>query len=210
MTTLVTGTPQGNVVTQESLYVEGSPFIFVQDATANPLYNPDGDGYYWNMSGTVTYPVYELGCVQDVSLTEGLTMNDVRCDTVGIIDTIQRRDYIEFNFTLLSLFPIVSSRHPLNLSLPTVGTGYEKTGIGTINNTRKYMVYAPVIYDADNGDFLMFHLHKAKFVDAWTIEFRPGESWAITGIKLRAYADNTKPTAQRFGVVVRGDLSALP
>jgi hypothetical protein len=210
MTTLITGTPKGSIVTQEDLYVESSPFIFIQDSTANPLYNPDSDGFYWQMSGTVTYPVYELGCVQDVSLTEGLTMNDVRCDTVGIVDTMQRRDYVEFNFTILSLFPLVVSRHPLNLSIPVSGTDYEKVGIGQINNTRKYMVWAPLIYDAEQGDYVAFHLHKAKFVDAWTIDFKQGgDPWALTNLKLRAYADNTRPTSQRFGVIIRGDASAL-
>ena len=211
MTTLVTGTPLGSITTQEGLYVQSSPYIFIQDATANPLKNPDANGFYWNMSGTSAYPVYELGCIQDVSLTEGLTMNDVRCDTVGIVDTLQRRDYIEFNFTILSIFPLVVSRHPLNLSVPTAGTGYEITGMGEINNVRKYMAYAPIVYDPDNGDYLAFHLHKAKFVDAWTIDFKSGgEPWAVTGLKLRGYADSTKPTAQRFGVIARGDLSALP
>lgn len=209
MTTLVTGTPLGNIVTQEDLYVEGSPFIFIQDATANPLKNPDSDGYYWGLSGTVTYPVYELGCVQDVSLTEGLTMNDVRCDTIGVVDTIQRRDYVEFNFTILSIFPLTVLRHVLGLSTPTTGTDVEKVGIGGINNTRKYMVYAPKVYDEDNGDILLFHLHKAKFVDAWTIEFRYAEPWTVTGLKLRAYADSTKPAAARFGTIVRSDASAL-
>lgn len=209
MTTLVTGTPIGNIVTQEDLYVEGSPFIFIQDATATPLKNPDSDGYYWGLSGTVTYPVYELGCVQDVSLTEGLTMNDVRCDTIGVVDTIQRRDYVEFNFTILSIFPLTVLRHVLGLSTPTTGTDVEKVGIGGVNNSRKYMVYAPKVYDEDNGDILLFHLHKAKFVDAWTIEFRYAEPWTVTGLKLRAYADNTKPTNQRFGVIVRSDASAL-
>lgn len=209
MTTLITGTPLGNIVTQEDLYVEGSPFIFIQDATATPLKNPDSDSYYWGLSGTVTYPVYELGCVQDVSLTEGLTMNDVRCDTIGVVDTIQRRDYVEFNFTILSIFPLTVLRHVLGLSTPTTGTDVEKVGIGGVNNSRKYMVYAPKVYDEDNGDILLFHLHKAKFVDAWTIEFRYAEPWTVTGLKLRAYADNTKPTNQRFGVIVRSDASAL-
>lgn len=209
MTTLVTGTPLGNIVVQEELYVEGSPFIFIQESSANPLFNPDADGFYWGLSGTVTYPVYELGCVQDVSLTEGLTLNDVRCDTVGVKDTIQRRDYVEFNLTILSVFPLTALRHLLNLSTPVTGTDKEKVGIGGINNNRKYMVYAPKVYDEDNGDILIFHLHSAKFVDAWTIEFRQGEPWTVTGLKIRAYADSTKPTTQRFGVIVRSDASAL-
>lgn len=210
MPSLITGTPLGSILTQEELYLEGSPYIFIQDATANLLNNPDSDGYYWGLSGTVTYPVKQLGCIQDVSLTEGLTMNDVRCDTVGVKATIQRRDYVEFNMTILSLFPLTISREFLNLSTPTTGTGKEKVGIGGINNNRFFHVYAPKIYDEDTGDILLFNLPRAQFVDAWTIDFKQGEPWTVTGLKLRAYADDTKPTTQRFGVIIRGDASALP
>lgn len=210
MPSLVTGTPQGTLVTQEEIYLEGAPYIFIQDATAALLRNPDGNGYYWGLSGSVTYPVYQLGCVQDVSLTEGLTMNDVRCDTVGTKATIQRRDYVEFNMSILSLFPLTVSSKFLNLSTPTTGTGFELTGIGGINNNKFYHVFAPKIYDEDTGDALYFNLHRAQFVDAWTIDFKQGEPWMVTGVKLRSYADDTKPTTQRFGVIARYDPSALP
>lgn len=206
---LVTGTPVGNLIQQEDLYIEGSPTIFVQDYEADPLKNPDSDGYYWGMSGTSAYPVIEIGCVMDVSLTEGLTMNDVRCDTVGVKDTIQRRDYVEFQFTIQSLFPLSTLRHLMNLSVPTVLTDIEKVGIGGINNNQKYMVYAPKVYDESNGDYVLFHLHKAKFVDAWNMEMAYAEPWKLTGLKLRAYADDSKPSTQRFGVIVRADPSAL-
>lgn len=210
MPSLITGTPLGTVTTQEELYLEGSPYIFIQDATANLLRNPDAQGYYWGLSGTASYPVYQIGCVQDVSLTEGLTMNDVRCDTEGVKATIQRRDYVEFNLTILSLLPLAVLRHTLNLSVPTTGTGYELVGIGGINNNRFYHVYAPKIYDEDTGDALYFNLHRAQFVDAWTIDFKQGEPWTVTGLKLRAYSDSTMPTTQRFGVIARFDPSALP
>lgn len=206
---LITGTPLGNVQSQDEIYLEGSPFIYVQDVTANPRFNPDADGYYWGLSGTSTYPVYQIGCVQDVSLTEGITMNQIRCDTVGDKGTIQRRDYIEFNITILSAFPLSTLRHMLNLSAPTTLTNIEKVGIGQINNNRFYMAYAPKIYDQDNGDYLMFHLHRAQFVDAWTINMKSGEPWTIQGLKLRAYADESKPQGQLFGVIVRADESAL-
>jgi len=209
MPSLITGTPAGSSVTQEDLYLEGAPVIIIQDYNASLLNNPDSDGYYWGLSGTATYPYKIVGCVEDVSLTEGLTMNDVRCDTDGIKDTVQRRDYIEFNMTIKSLFPLTVASDFLNLSTPTTGTDKEKTGIGAINNNRFYHVYAPKVYDEDTGDLLIFNLHKAKFVDAWTIEMRYGDNWAVTGVKLRAYADTTKPAAQKFGVIVRTDPSAL-
>jgi hypothetical protein len=208
--TLTTGTPLGTVTSQEELYIEGAPYIYFQDSRANPLWNPDGSGYYWGMSGTASYPPQLLGCIRNVSLTEGVTMNDVRCDTVGVKDTIQKRDYIEFNLEIVSMFPLSVLRHVLKLSVPTTATGVETVGIGQIDNTQKYMVYAPKVYSDTDADWLMFHLHKAKFIDAWTINFTYGEAWNISGVKVRAYADETKPANQIFGVIKRFDASALP
>lgn len=206
---ILTGTPVGNLLTQEEIYLEGSPYLYFQDYTANPYKNPDGNGYYWDLSGTSTYPVYSIGCVQDVSLTEDVTMNDIRCDTIGVKGTIQKRNYVEFNLTILTLLPLSQLRHMLNLSSPTVVTDAEFAGIGAINNNQFYMVYAPTVYDQDTGDLLIFHLHKAQFVDSFSIDMAYGEPWKVTGLKLRAYADETKPAAQRFGVIVRQDPSAL-
>jgi hypothetical protein len=207
---LSTGTPVGNVDSQDEIYIEGSPYLFIQQYEATPLNNPDASGYYWGMSGTTAYPVFQIGCVQDVSLTEGVTMNAIRCDTDGDRGTIQRRDYVEFNLTILSQFPLTTLRHMLNLSTPTVSTGLEKMGIGSINNNRFYMAYAPKVYDQDTGDYVLFHLHRAQFVDAWTINMKGGDSWTTTGLKLRAYSDSTRPDNQKFGVIVRSDTSAIP
>lgn len=206
---LTTGTPQGSIIAQEEIYLEGSPYIYFQDASANPRYNPDADGYYWGMSGTTAYPVYQLGCVVDVSLRESLTMNDVRCDTAGVKATVMRRDYVEFVLTIQSLLPLAVLRHTMKLSAPTLATGLEKVGIGSINNNLRYMVYAPKVYDEDSGDILLFHLHKAQFVDAWELAMKAGENWSFQ-VMLRAYADTTKPDSQKFGVIIRSDLSALP
>lgn len=207
---LITGTPVGNLDSQEEVYFEGAPNIYVQDYNASPLNNPDADTFYWGMSGTTTYPVFSIGCVQDVSLTEGMTMNAIRCDAVGDKGVIQRRDYIEFELTIASLFPLTTLRHLLNISTPTVGTGTEKAGIGKINNNRFYMAYCPKVYDDDTGDYVLFHLHKAQFVDAWTINMNAGEPWTVSGLKLRAFADETKPANQLFGTIIRADASALP
>lgn len=206
---LVTGTPAGSITSQEDLYIEGSPYIYVQSTDATPLFNPDADGFYWGMSGTTANPVTALGCVLDVSLTEGLTMNDVRCDTVGSKDVIQRRDYIELNLTISSLFPLSTSAILMNLSTADVNTDNEKVGIGQINNNKRYMVYMPKVYDNDSGDYLVIHLHKAKFVDAWTINMNSGEPWTLTGLKIRAFADDSRPATQLFGAIMRFDSSAL-
>lgn len=202
---LVTGSAIGNEVAQEELYLEGSPYIYFQDDRANPRFNPDPQNYYWGLTGSATYPAYLLGCIQDVSLNEGVTMNDVRCDTVGVKDTIQKRNYVEFNLTILSQLPLTVIRHVLNLSAPSTGTGYETVGIGQINNNQHYHVYAPKVYDVDAAGWLMFYLHKAKFVDAWTLNMKYGDSWTLTGIKIRAYAKDDMPSNQIFGVIRRAD-----
>jgi hypothetical protein len=208
--TLTTGSPIGSGVSQEELYIEGAPTIFFQDYRATPLNHPDASGYYWGLSGTTAYPYQELGCITDVKLSEDVTMNDVRCDTVGVKTTIQKRNYVEFTLTIASLFPFSELAKIMNLSPATVTTGVETMGIPQIDNTIHYMVYAPKVYSATDNDWLMFHLHKAKFVDAWELPFTYGEAWKLSGIKIRAYADDTKPAAQLFGVIKRFDASAIP
>src|SRR3990172_8888908 len=207
---LVTGAPLGTINAQEEIYLDGAPYLYFQDATASPLWNPDADGFYWNLSGTATYPVYRVGCIQYVSLTEGLTINQVRCDTVGDKDTIQRRDYVEYAFSFTSVFPLSALRHLLKLgSAPSVITDWEKQGIGAINNNQFYHFYTPKVYDVENGDFVAVHLHRAKFVEAFTVNMRSGEPWMVEGIRIRSYADETMPSAQKFGSILRYDRSAL-
>jgi hypothetical protein len=207
---IVTGSPLGTINAQEEVYLNSAPYLYFQDATAALLWNPDADGYYWNLSGTATYPVNRIGCIQDVSLSEGLTINQIRCDSVGDKDTVQRRDYIEFAFSFTSLLPLSVLRHTLKfVSAPTVVTDYEKQGIGAINNNQFYHFYAPLVYDDDGGDFVAITLHRAKFVEAFTVNMRSGEPWMVEGIRARAYADETKPAAQKFGTIIRFDRSAL-
>ena len=62
------GMPATGIVSQDEITLEGAPNIYFQDATTDPMYNPDCDGYYWNLTGSATYPIYQLGCYTDVSL----------------------------------------------------------------------------------------------------------------------------------------------
>jgi len=206
---LVTGTPLGSITTSEDIYLEGSPSIYIQDYSANPLNNPDANGFYWGMSGTTTYPSYEIGCPSDVSLTENLTINDVMCDNVGVKDTVQQRNYLEFTFTIKSLLPFTVLRHLLGGGAVTDSSPTSEFGLGKINNNQRWMVYAPKVYDEDMGDYVVIHLHKAKFVDAWSLAMPFGSQWQLTGIKLRAFADTTKPAAQQFATILRSDASVI-
>ena len=206
---ITTGSPFGNLDTQEDLYLEGAPYIFFQDATANPWFNPDDNGFYWNLSGTSTYPVYEVGCPRDVSFTENLTVNDVMCDTVGTKSTIQQRNYVEFAFTLQSFFPFQSLRLMMKLGAVTEANNKQQMGIGPINNSLYFHVYAPKVYDTDVGDYIWLYFHRAQFVDPATINMTYGTPWQAQGLKLRAFADTTKPEAQRFGSFGRFDPSVI-
>jgi hypothetical protein len=206
---LVTGTPEGTLTTQEDLYLEGAPNIYFQDYSAAPMYNPDGDGFYWGLSGTAAYPVYEVGCPTDVSLTEDLTINNVLCDNVGVKDTVQQRNYVQFEFTIQSFFPYDVLRHMLQGGAVTETAPTQKFGMGTISQTQRWMVYCPKVYDVDAADYIWIHLNKAKFVEAWTVAMTFGSPWQMTGIRLRAYADTTKPQAQYFGMWGRLDPSVI-
>jgi len=206
---LVTGTPAGTLETQEDIYLEGAPTVYIQDWRAGEWYAPDADGFYWQLTGTSTYNVYEIGCVTDVSLTENLTMNEVLCDNVGVKDTVQQRNYFEFNLSIQSFFPFQVLRHLLGFGVVTETAPTQKMGMGKINNNQYWHVYAPKVYDEDVGDYVAFHLHKCKLVDAWTINMTFGSPWQATGLKLRAFVDSTKPAAQQFGVMIRSDASVI-
>lgn len=206
---ITTGSPIGTLDTQEDLYLEGAPYIYFQDSRATPLYNPDADGFYWNLSGTATYPVYEIGCPVDVSFTENLTVNDVLCDHVGTKATIQQRNYVEFSYTLQSFFPFQALRLMLKMGVVTETAPTQKMGIGPINNDVYFHVYAPKVYNTDVGDYIWLYFHKAQFVDPATINMTFGSPWQAQGLKLRAFADTAKPEAQRFGMFGRSDLSAV-
>lgn len=208
---LVTGTPYGTVTLSESIYPTNAPYIYFQDYTPGPYFNPDGEGYYWQLSGTAAYPVFAFECVEGVSFTEGRTLNDVICDNIGVVSTVQARDYVEFQLSVKSLFPFSNLARIMNLSAATVNAGAnsEKVGIGTINNNQFWQVWAPHVYDTAAPDYMGIQLHKVKFVEAWTVDMPYGTAWSITGLRLRGYADTTKPAAQQFGVMVRFDASAL-
>ena len=70
---LVTGTPAGTITQQDEIYIEGAPYVYYQDYDG-PLI-VDGDSFYWGLSGTVTYPVFQLACYEDVSLGSDVTVN---------------------------------------------------------------------------------------------------------------------------------------
>ena len=208
---LITGTPLGTIQASEDLYLEGAPYIYYQRNSATPLWNPDTDGFYWGLSGTTAFPVYELGCIVGVSLSENLTMNDVLCDNVGVKSTIQQRNYLEFTFTLQQFFPL-QTLSPIMKGGPVTNNTVQHTqkfGLGVIDQNKFWMVYCPKVYDNDVGDFIVIHIHKAQFVDAWTLNLPLGTPWQLTNVKLRGFADTRYPSTSQFATIVRSDLSVV-
>lgn len=208
--TLITGSPIGNIDNQENLFIEGAPDVFFQDYNAGELNRPDAGGFYWGLSGTTTYPAYGIGCVQDVTLTDNLTVNAIRCDNLGDTGVIQKRNHMEFNLTINTLLPLTTLTHIMRYSPVTAGSGLEEMGVGKINNNRFYHVYLAKVYDEDVGDYVSITIHKAQFVNASTINMRAGEPWQVTGISIWGFADSNLPTTQQFATVLRSDLSAIP
>ena len=208
---LATGTPLGTITTQESIYLEGAPYIYFQDATPSEAFAPDAQGYYWGLSGTASYPVYLLGCVNTVVLSENLTLNDVRCDNIGDVAAVQRRHYLELSLSIQSLFPFSVLAEILKSPQTTYSSGgLQKMGIGAINNNKFYHVYMPKVYDDVTGDYLSITLHRAQFVDAFSLAMTMGDNWKLNGLKIRAFADDTKPASQLFASIIRVDPSAIP
>ena len=206
---LITGNPLGNIQTAEDLYVDSAPTLWFQDYNANPLNNPDSDGFYWGLSGTSTYPVLEIGCMDDITFTENITSNEVLCANVGSKGIIQQRNSIELQLTVKSIFPFDALREILKGSAVTETAPTQKFGFGDIDNNQFWMVYGVRVYDQDAGDYVALHFNKAQFVDAFNIAMPFGDMWAVSGIVLRAFADTTKPAAQKFGSMIRADASVI-
>jgi len=207
---LVTGTPLGTITTAEDLFPDSAPTLWFQDYNADPLSNPDADGFYWGLSGTASYPVLEVGCLSDISFTEGITANDVLCDNVGVKATIQQRNYVEFQLTMQTIFPLDILTEVLKGGNVTETSPTEKFGFGPIDNTQYWMVYGVRVYDEVAGDYVWYHLHKCQFVNAFTINMPFGQNWQVAGVSMRGFADTSKPSNQQFGMFGRSDLSVIP
>lgn len=206
---LVTGTPLGTITTSEDLFPESAITLWIQNASAAPFNNPDADGFYWGMSGTATYPVKEIGCLSDISFTEGITANDILCDNAGVKAHIQQRNYVEFQMTVKTVFPLQILSDILNGGAVTETSPTQKFGFGPIDNTRFWHVYGVRVYSDTAGDYVWYYFHKAQFVGAFNITMPQGDGWAVQGISLRAFADTTYPSAQIFGMMGRSDLSVI-
>jgi len=212
---LITGTPEGNLIATQSIYVDVPPTFYFQenkDGSGNAvglLNDPDGDGFYWGLSGTTANPVYEGGCYENFVFTDVRDINMIRCDTDGDKGAIQRRNQLTVTFTLKEFFKLTKLRHMLNLGPVTTSAGAtEKTGIGQIDNTKYYYNYFPSVYDPNTGDYLAVTLFNAQFTLAWAISYVYGQPATVT-IQSTGFADSAKPTAQSFGSILRADPSAI-
>jgi hypothetical protein len=207
--TIVTGSPLGNIVTQEEKYLVGSPYLYIQDYRGGTLNHPDANGYYYGLSGTSTYPVYQLGCIQDTKLTEDVTLNMVRCDTVGDKAALQRRNFLTVEFTLVSMLPLSVTAVLMNMFNSTTVAGKEYVGISKINNNVYYKLYAPNVYDDVTGAWIMMHLHRCQITGNFTWDMALA-GHKLIGVKVTALIDETMPANQLFGTLMRADASALP
>ncbi len=206
---LVTGTPLGNINAQDDIYLDTAPSLWFQDATADLINNPDGDGFYWGLTGTTTYPAFALECYEGVSLVSEYESNPIRCDTVGNKAQLQKLNHVDLTFTLKTLLPLTTLTHILKGGVVTTTPGAtEKFGIGQPNNQQYWHVYGAIVYDETAGDYINFTGHRAQFVDAWTLTFAYGTPSTLA-VTMRCFADTAKPADQLFVTVIRADPSAI-
>lgn len=201
-------TPTGTITAMADTFLEGAPNFWFGGVLK---YAPDGDGFYWGLSGNAANPLYKIGCFTDFKMRDAVQMTEVRCDTVGVKATIQKRSYVEVQFTLVSLLPLSILKFIVSKggTVTTNATEHsEKMGIGEINNEFITKAYFSRIYDPDNGDYVSFTGHRCQFVDMFEIAFNYGAPWQI-GVRLRMHADTSLPTSQMFATVIRYDPSAL-
>lgn len=204
------GSAYGLIVPQSEIYIDSAPTIYYGDIAVPYFFNPDSDGFYWQLSGTTLLPVYQLGCYENVALRDNLTINDVRCDTVGNKDAIMRRNYLELSFTLKSFFPLTTLSAAM-LGGPVtqnVGEMTEKFGLGQIDNNKFYKVYFPKVYDEVDGSYVAFTGHRAKFVSGGELSMTFANAWSLP-VTLRLFADDSKPSDQQFATVVRFDADGI-
>ena len=198
------GTASGAYFPQEDLYLDGAPTLYFQDYDEGPMY----ESPYWQLSGTPTYPVFEVGCVTDVSLSEDITINDVLCDNVGVKSTIQQRNYMEFTFSLQSFLPLSVLNEILKGGAVTEASPIEWFAFEAIDNTQYWAFWCPKVYDTSVGDYIGIQLHKAQFVDPFSIDMSFGSPWTASGLKIRAFIDTTK-TPNQFATIIRADVSVI-
>jgi hypothetical protein len=142
-------------------------------------------------------------------MTEDVTLNMIRCDTVGDKAAIQRRNFLTVEFQLNSILPLTVTKVLMNMFDSTAVTGKEFVGMSKINNNVYYMLYAPKVYDDVAGYWIMAHFHRCQITGNFTWDMALS-GHKLTGIKVTALIDETKPANQLFGTLGRFDLSALP
>lgn len=211
MALVITGSAFGLVTEQDEIYIDGAPQIYYGDINVPYMYHTgSGVAFFWNLSGTIQYPVRALGCYEGVNLSDNLEINDIRCDTVGTKGIIVKRNYIEISATIKSFFPF-AVLSPLMNGGPVVqyaGADTEFFGLGQVNNNQYYKMYLPKVYDEVNGDYVSFTIHRGRFVSAGQLTMTYGQTWTLP-ITIRGFADSTKPVDQQFATVMRFDPSTL-
>lgn len=205
---LLTGSYTLGTTSNTDVFFDSAPSFYFGGTVLNA---PDSDGFYWGLTGTALNPVYELGCYTGFSFKDKVTMNDIICDKTGNQGIIQKRDYIDIVFTLNSLLPLTLLSKVMRTGTVTTNASEhsEKMGVGDVTNKNTYFpAMWQKVYDPDTGDYLLFHAHRAQFVNAWDLQMPYANKWAIQ-LTMRCFADRTKPSNAWFGTFVRWDPSLL-
>jgi hypothetical protein len=201
-------TPTGTTVTAEDKFIEGAPEVWFGGVAQ---YSPDADGFYHGITGTAANPVYKIGCYNNFRFGDNVAVAEIRCDTVGLKKTSQKREYMTVTFDLLSLLPLSMLRHIIRGGPVTWNDAEnaEKMGLGEIDNTLFYKFFFSRVYDSVNTEWVSVTGHRCQFTGNFQLQTPASGAWLITGIEVRFYADDSLPDAQQFATVIRVAPTAL-
>lgn len=197
--------PTGTIDANDDIFIEGGPDLWLGGVLK---YAPDINGYYWGIDGIPSNPVFKLGCYENFQLQDNVTVNEIRCDTLGVVGSIVRRNYLEATFDVQQILPLSQLKNLLRWSSSLAVADAEYAGIGEVNQQDYLPVYLSRIYDPDAGDWVSFTGTRCQFQWDKAMQLRYGQPWMV-GVKIRFYANKNLPSTQRFVTVVRWDPSAL-
>lgn len=200
-------TPTGTINTSENIFIEGGPDLYFGGVLK---YTPDSNGYYWGIDGISASPVYKVGCYENFQLQDNVTVNEIRCDTVGVKGSIVRRNYLEATFDLQSFLPLSELRYLLrwSSSLAVPANHVEYAGVGVVNQQDYFPVFFSRVFDPTAGDWVSFTGTRCQFQWNSAMQMRYGNTWMV-GVAVRFYANEALPSDQQFATVVRYDPSAI-
>lgn len=189
--------PTGANVISPAGFLTSFDGVFIQDSAA-PMANTTP--YPWGLTGTPTYPVYNLGCLSGVTFTPTIEDMVIECDNGGEVYRTRRVKGYTISGTLKSVLPLSFLSNILGLGTPTDDTtqSIEFAPVG-VYVPRTFHVLIAGKYD--NGS-VGFYFYKCT-ISGSNFKMPAGTNSAEVSLDITAFADTALPSTHSFGAVLR-------